>query len=672
MLNLALYYMYKTILILLLIIGYHRASAQGCVTHGQTPATAFPVCGTKNFVQETVPICANGAVPGCGTSDTNPFWYKFTCFKSGTLGFLIKPKTAVEDYDWQLFDITGHQPNDVYTKPELTVAANWAGTYGNTGTSSTGVTYTQCGSNPAENKPTFAAMPNIVEGHTYLLLVSNYTAVQSGYSLSFNGGTASITDLVPPTLLSAAADCEGAAVKVVLSKKMKCATLAADGSDFNINAPGVKVIAARAATCASGFDMDTLILTLSKALLPGNYALQIKTGSDNNTILDYCDNGIPAGTTLPLGVLEKQPTPMDSLTAPACASQSLQLVFSKPIRCSSIAADGSDFSITGPAPVVIAGAEGVCNETLSNSILIRLSAPMVQGGQYVITMKNGTDGNTILDECGQVTPAGSALSFGVKDTVSAYFDATLLYGCTWDTIQVAHDGKNGVNQWSWTFEDNFIRTTPSAQVAYNTYGNKKVQLVVSNGFCTDTAVTTLLLDNELKAGINGPTVACPLDPVTFTDTCTGNIVAYQWNFGTPVWYPQQTPPVQFYTQSAIDRTYTVSLVVQNNHQCYDTAVHTIKIPFTCNISVPTAFTPNGDGRNDYLYPLNAYKAKNVDFRIYNRYGQLVFRTADWQKKWDGTLNGKPAATDTYVWVFSYTHQDTGKAYVLKGTSVLMR
>jgi gliding motility-associated-like protein len=88
--------------------------------------------------------------------------------------------------------------------------------------------------------------------------------------------------------------------------------------------------------------------------------------------------------------------------------------------------------------------------------------------------------------------------------------------------------------------------------------------------------------------------------------------------------------------------------------------------------VPSGFTPNGDGFNDYLYPLNAYKATKLEFRIFNRYGQLVFETKDWTKKWDGTINGRPQDTGTFVWMLQYTDIDSGKEYFLKGTTVLIR
>jgi hypothetical protein len=139
-------------------------SAQNCNAPGQKPSTAFPVCGTKVFNQSEVPICrtANLAVPGCSGADygdRNPYWYKFTCYEEGTLGFLIIPKDLGDDYDWQLYELTGHDPNDVFTDASLVVTANWAGTYGKTGASANGVSFRQCASDPAANLISFSTMP---------------------------------------------------------------------------------------------------------------------------------------------------------------------------------------------------------------------------------------------------------------------------------------------------------------------------------------------------------------------------------------------------------------------------------------------------------------------------------------------------------------------------------
>ena len=86
---------------------------------GQLASTAFPVCGSDTFHQTTVPAGHTHTlqVPGCSGdgavyADTNPFWYTFTCYTAGSLGFLITPNNLGDDYDWMLYDITNHQPTE--------------------------------------------------------------------------------------------------------------------------------------------------------------------------------------------------------------------------------------------------------------------------------------------------------------------------------------------------------------------------------------------------------------------------------------------------------------------------------------------------------------------------------------------------------------------------------
>src|SRR6186713_1339248 len=204
-----------------------------CTVLGQTPATAFPVCGTLVFKQANVPVCNNHGIPlacndGASYTDKNPFWYKFTCYTSGTLGFLITPINAEDDYDWQIFDVTGHDPEDVYSNASLFVSGNWSSNPDGTGTSSAGALSVNCAGPRYSN---MNAMPALVAGHQYLLLISHFTDSQVGYSLAFSGGTASITDPVQPALKTVDPICDGSHIRVVLNKKVKCSSLETHGSD---------------------------------------------------------------------------------------------------------------------------------------------------------------------------------------------------------------------------------------------------------------------------------------------------------------------------------------------------------------------------------------------------------------------------------------------------------
>lgn len=666
----------RAVILILFVLATFAGSAQnGCTTLGQNPSTAFPVCGTNVFSQSIVPNCGGKAVPGpCARTDsltdTNPFWYKFTCYRAGTLGFRIKPIDLDDDYDWQIFDITGRDPNAIYTDRSLFVACNWSGNPGITGASNTGTSLVNCA---GYAYPTFSAMPVLKLNHDYLLLVSHFTKFkpgQEGYELSFGGGTASITDTVKPALKSISSSCDATKIYVKLNKSMKCNSLAADGSDFTISTPGINIIAATA--FCKGFDMDSLQLTLDKRLPVGNYTVSVKNGTDGNTILDNCGEPIPVGNSLPLPIYPLAPTPMDSLVPVQCAPQTLQLVFRKNILCSSIASDGSDFIINGPSPVRVLSASATCSSGVSKMITIQLDAPIVNGGMYHINLQTGSDGNTLLDECSEETPAGSTISFLVKDTVSADFTFAVNKGCTRDTVHFFHDGKHAVNQWNWQLDYNGQSSLQNPVTYFETFGKKQIRLIVSNGFCSDTLTKSIVLDNELKASFTTEPEICPEDSAVFVNKSIGNIVSYTWNFGNGKFSTNETPAPQHYPITLSETIYNVQLVIQNDIGCFDTSIQQINVLKSCYIAVPTAFTPNGDGLNDYLYPLGALKTKDLVFRVYNRLGQLVFESNDWHKKWDGTFKGEPQDAGIFVWTLQYVLRDTGKPVFMKGSTVLIR
>ena len=102
----------------------------------------------------------------------------------------------------------------------------------------------------------------------------------------------------------------------------------------------------------------------------------------------------------------------------------------------------------------------------------------------------------------------------------------------------------------------------------------------------------------------------------------------------------------------------------------DTVIYTAK---DCGnrIFYPTAFTPNGDGRNDVFRPLLFNKVNKYEFIIYNRWGQLIFSSRTPGKGWDGTVGGKPQHSQTFVWICTYEF-DGEKQKTDKGTITLIR
>lgn len=94
---------------------------------------------------------------------------------------------------------------------------------------------------------------------------------------------------------------------------------------------------------------------------------------------------------------------------------------------------------------------------------------------------------------------------------------------------------------------------------------------------------------------------------------------------------------------------------------------------TCQTEIffPNAFTPNKDGLNDNFKPLIVARPVSYQFTIYNRWGQLIFRTSEPNKGWDGMLGNSEQEPGAYVWKCAYQFSG-GKKKVTTGTVLLLR
>ncbi len=669
--------MKRSILLLLTLISfYDKASAQLCTTPGQTPVTAVLVCGTESFYASTPVYCGTIPIPvpcpgGFTYYNKNPNFFRMNCFASGTLGFVITPDNPTSDYSWQLFDITNTNPNEVFTNTSLFVACNWSSEPGETGASIDGTDTIVCGGG---GMPLFSRMPMVREGRTYLLMVTNQNNAFEGYNITFTGGTASITDPVEPHLLSARASCEGNTIVLRGNKKLQCSTLAGDGSDFSISG-GAVIYSAYPGDCTSPLGADSIMIELVAPLPIGTYTLTMNTGNDGNTLMDVCNRSIPENETISFEVTALQPITMDSLQNPGgCSPAFVDLVFEKGIQCSSIAPDGSDFSFTGPQPINAAFVPGACNTgSVTNRIRLLFNTPITVGGTYTVSLVTGNDGNSIIDECGLVVNPGSPLTFDVVSPLSPVFTVNNPLSCKQDSIRFFHDGNNNTNSWNWIFGDGQNSSSQNPVHYYSTPGTYTATLIVKNNLCTDSSKQTIKVNGNLEAGFTVSPAICPGDTLQLVNTSTGSIDRWQWDLGDGTRSTEKTPSGHRYPAVSRDVFFTITLIASSDVlQCSDTLKQTMRLLSSCLIKVPTAFTPNGDGKNDFLYPLNAVKAMNLEFKVFNRYGQLVFFSRDWTRKWDGTINGLPQSTGVYAWQLSYTHADTGEKVYEKGTTLLLR
>ena len=142
--------------------------------------------------------------------------------------------------------------------------------------------------------------------------------------------------------------------------------------------------------------------------------------------------------------------------------------------------------------------------------------------------------------------------------------------------------------------------------------------------------------------------------------------AYEWT---------NTNPIQT-AQTAIGlATGAYNVVVTDANNCITASQIQLEQELCCQLFMPDAFTPNGDLRNDQYHIIERGGGVILgEFRIYNRYGQIVFSTRDISEGWDGTFKGKEQNGDTYYYILQYQCNDRGyiSPKIEKGSIHLIR
>ncbi len=101
-----------------------------------------------------------------------------------------------------------------------------------------------------------------------------------------------------------------------------------------------------------------------------------------------------------------------------------------------------------------------------------------------------------------------------------------------------------------------------------------------------------------------------------------------------------------------------------------TQIVTAKIKVIRPIFIPNSFTPNGDGKNDLFRVPPDIDAELISFRVFNRFGELVWQTSDSLSGWDGTVKGKVAPNGSYAYQIRIRQEQ--EVLELKGTVTLIR
>lgn len=259
------------------------------------------------------------------------------------------------------------------------------------------------------------------------------------------------------------------------------------------------------------------------------------------------------------------------------------------------------------------------------------------------------------------------VSPNVKASTSAPLSGCAPYNAVFNNTSLG-----GLN-FFWDFGDGTFSQEINPVHLYPTPGVYQIKLIaVDSTTCNgiDSAFYTITVSGSPTAAFSySPNPAQENTISVFTNNSTG-AVRYRWYFGdgdSLYTFRLDTTVRHLYNAT---QQFQPCLVAINQFNCVDTACQSLDALISSLLDVPNAFTPNGDGANDRAVVIG-FGISRMVFRIYNRWGQLVFETNDRKQGWNGIFNGKPQPMDVYAYTLEAEYFD-GKKERKQGDITLIR
>ena len=222
-----------------------------------------------------------------------------------------------------------------------------------------------------------------------------------------------------------------------------------------------------------------------------------------------------------------------------------------------------------------------------------------------------------------------------------------------------------VDYWSWDFGDSHFSGNQYTAHAYDEGGIYNVILYSgSTKGCRDTTVKTIDVEKFTPFAGND-TVIVKGERIDFK--ASGGIF-YTWTPSTLLSDSTIFNPTAYYNDEGYFR-YNVH--IKSEYGCEGDDSIIVRVVANPSYFVPNAFTPNGDGKNDLLRP-RAVGYRNAEyFRVFNRFGEMVHDSKDFEVGWDGMYKGEKADIGTYYYMIKLTNR-FGAIETSKGDVILMR
>jgi gliding motility-associated-like protein len=438
-------------------------------------------------------------------------------------------------------------------------------------------------------------------------------------------------------------------------------------------------------TSASGCDsIATLVLTASQVLT-------------SSTQLTICNNELPyqwnnqsfnsAGTysvnlvsaagcdSIATVVLAVRPTPTSTTELTVCEKQ---LPYSW---------NGNTFSLPGTYTVKLISSEGCdsiatlilnTSNVLTSTTITNICSSQVpyswngqsysESGAYNIKLTSSAGCDSIANLILTVRPlptvsisAPESICMGSKAPITVQLTGSAPWSISY-TDGTAIKVINNINSSTFTFELDITAPTTIAVISVTDANCTNGQALASVVVNATTPVQSVRLPEQNTFAFI---------PIQLNARNLGDGYTYQWSPGEGVNSSTITNPV-----FANDRTveYLIRMTSEAGCETVDTlrvVVKSVNANATPDLLVPNAWTPNGDGQNDQIMPYPIKIKELVYFRVFNRWGQLMYETTELGKGWNGYYKGKIQPIDAYVWTVKGIGID-GTVITKSGNAALLR
>ena len=262
----------------------------------------------------------------------------------------------------------------------------------------------------------------------------------------------------------------------------------------------------------------------------------------------------------------------------------------------------------------------------------------------------------------------------VHPNPTANFTGAPTEGCNPLEVFFTNQSSGGDSTYTWVFGNGGSSSDENPSNVYSNSGDFDVTLIATTYWgCKDTITKSDFVHviDHVTASFTTTAISgqeYDISQANFNFTNTSQFADnYLWLFGDGG-TSTEIDPIHSYTNVG---TYTVTLVASNEY-CTDTfTFSTIVVVSWNDIVFPTGFSPNEDGKNDFFKELFNKGVVTLNYKIYNRWGGLVFETSDPKGVWNGKLNGEDCEVGVYIWEANATMLN-GNNLFKKGNVTLLR